>query len=205
MACQMRNAGHMRTTLLGLSLIIAATGCTASGTGSGSVNYSAQVTTPPLVYVDADVQVIEDYDEPVFYSANMYWRYDNGVWYSSRYHTRGWVRVETVPAPIRRIDRPTAYVHYRASAHTGPVVRDHRDPTPAPQPVVRDHRDEVRDDKREWKEEKREDKREMKEEKREDKAERKDDKRDAKEERKEDKRERKDDKRDKKDDKHDHK
>jgi hypothetical protein len=197
----------MRTTLLGLSLVAA---ITAGCTGSGSVRYSAEVTTPPLVYVSDDVQVIEDYDQPVFYSANMYWRYDNGVWFSSRYHTRGWVRVETVPVSIRRIDRPTAYVHYRASAHT-PVVRDHRDPMPAPEPVVRDHRDApppppptpapVVRDHRDEKEEKREEKREIKEEKREIKEEKRDVKeaeKRAKDERKEDKKQEKKEERDEK-------
>src|SRR5207244_1286987 len=42
------------------------------------------------VYVSPNVQVIEDYDYPVFFSDGMYWRNDGGVWYSSSYHDRGW-------------------------------------------------------------------------------------------------------------------
>ena len=92
---------------------------------SGSARYSASVTTPRLVYVSV-VQVIEDYDEPIFYSSNMYWRYDGGVWYQSRYHTSGWVRVTSPPAPILRIERPAMYVHYRGST---PPRRARRAPT----------------------------------------------------------------------------
>lgn len=114
-------------------------------TGSAQMQYSAEadVSPPPLVEVSPGVQVIADYDQPVFYSDNVYWRYDAGVWYRSPSHTTGWVRVEAVPPQIRRIDRPTAYVHYRADAHA--EVRDHREPVaapppPPPAPEVRDHR-----------------------------------------------------------------
>jgi hypothetical protein len=176
----------MRTTLLSSLLFVAlAGGCTTTGTGSAM--FTADVAPPPLVYVDADVQVIEDYDEPVFYSSNMYWRFDNGVWYRSRYHTRDWVRVEVVPAQIRRIDRPQAYVHFRGNGNARGGVKQ-------------EIREERREDKREIKEERKDDRQDAKEERREIKEERKDDRRDAKEERKEErheiKEERKDDRRD---------
>ena len=134
----------MRTSLVKACLFAAlASGCT----GSGQVTYSAGVSPPQLVEISPGVQVIVDYDEPVFYSDDFYWRYDAGVWYRSRYHTRGWTRVQAPPPRIRQIDRPTAYIHYRGGAQAGPVVRDHRDyqppppPPPAPAPVVREHRD----------------------------------------------------------------
>ncbi len=98
---------------------------------------TATVSTPELVYVSPGVQVIANYDEPVFYSDNYYWRYNSGIWYRSPYHTRGWVRTYDVPVAVRRIDRPTAYIRYRGPDRT--VVRDHRRPQPAP--VVRDNRD----------------------------------------------------------------
>ena len=113
----------MRIRLLSALLFasLAGAGCA----GSGQVHYGASVTTPDLVYVSPGVQVIADYDEPVFYSDNYYWRYDAGVWYRSPYHTRGWVRVYDVPTRIRQIDRPTAYIRYRSNNRT--VVRDNRD------------------------------------------------------------------------------
>jgi hypothetical protein len=137
-------------------LLVAGAGCVASG----SARYNASVTTPRLVYVSAGVQVIEDYDEPIFYSSNMYWRYDGGVWYQSRYHTSGWIRVTNPPAPILRIERPAMYVHYKGGAHA----------TAAGQARAEDKR-EMKEDKREMKEERREEKRE---EKREDKQEKQD-------------------------------
>jgi hypothetical protein len=68
---------------------------------------------PELAYVDDDVYVVADYPEPVFFSAGMYWRYDDGYWYRSRVHTGNWTRVQRVPTAIRRIDRPQTYVRYR--------------------------------------------------------------------------------------------
>lgn len=85
-----------------------ATGC--AGT------YGATVTDdgygPDLVYASPGVQVIADYDEPIFYSDGLYWRYYGGTWYRSPRYTSGWV-VAAPPPAIRRIDHPHAFVHYR--------------------------------------------------------------------------------------------
>jgi hypothetical protein len=133
----------------------------AGCTGTGSVQYAAtaDVYTPELVQIEPDIQVVADYDQPVFYSEGVYWRYDSGTWYRSPYYNRGWIRIATPPVRIRQIQRPEAYVHYRAhegdrrerearAYQPGPEVRDHRTnppPPPAPAPVttgpdVRDHR-----------------------------------------------------------------
>jgi hypothetical protein len=111
-------------------------------TGSGQVTYSGEVQTPQLVEVSPGVQVIADYDQPVFFSDQYYWRYDNGVWYRSREHTRGWARVEVVPPQIRTIDRPEIYVHYHGQAqatvehHDNVEVRDQRQEIPTPPPTT---------------------------------------------------------------------
>ena len=52
------------------------------------------------------VQVVADYDEPVFYSDNFYWRYDSGNWYRSPYYNRAWVSVSAPPVAVRQIQRP---------------------------------------------------------------------------------------------------
>ncbi|MDQ3340143.1 MAG: hypothetical protein M4D80_33720 [Myxococcota bacterium] len=174
----------MRNSIL-LCLVLAG-GCTASG----SARYSAEATTPRLVYVTDDVQVIEDYHEPVFFSASMYWRYDGGVWYQSRYHTRGWVRVSTPPPQIVRIDRPQAYIRFRGTAQAD-------GPSPAMQ---REMKEEKREQKEAAREERQEDKREMKEEKREMKEEKQEAKQEAKQEKQEAKQEAKEAKQDAKDD-----
>src|SRR5512135_3663426 len=93
--------------------------CVAACTGSGQaqVNYGAEATvaTPTLVEVEPGVQVVADYDQPVFFSEGVYWRYEGGVWYRSPYHNRAWVRVEAPPVAVRRIQRPEMYVHYHAN------------------------------------------------------------------------------------------
>jgi hypothetical protein len=131
-------------------------GCTATG----SARYSASATMPSMVYISPGVQVIEDYDEPVFYTSNVYWRFNGGIWYRSGTYTGGWVRVATPPATIVRIQRPSMYVHYRASARGGAQATA----TPAA----------AQQERREEKQERREEKQEAQQERREDKQERRD-------------------------------
>ncbi|MDQ3365132.1 MAG: hypothetical protein M3680_06865 [Myxococcota bacterium] len=140
-------------SLLLATLITTGLGACA-GSGHATYSGSATVTTPNLVYIEPEVQVIADYHEPVFYTDSYYWRYEGGTWYRSNNHVRGWVRVDvnTIPVRIRRIDRPAMYVRYRGEGRVrggGNVDhrdhRDHRDhqpppvvvqPTPQPQPPV---------------------------------------------------------------------
>jgi hypothetical protein len=141
------------------------TACTATG----SARYSASATMPTMVYIGPGVQVIEDYEEPVFYSSNVYWRFNGGVWYQSRTYTGGWVRVTSPPSAIVRIQRPSMYVHYRASARGG--AQANAQPAAAQQP-----RAEAQAERREEKQEAQQERREDKQERREDKQERREDK-----------------------------
>jgi len=116
-----------------------ASGCT------GEVGYTTGVAGggygPDLVYAAPGVQVIADYDEPIFFVDGFYWRNDGSSWYRSSYYTGGWAYAPP-PQAVLRIERPREYVHYRqqgyrARAQPTPVVRDHRDnrrfePAPAP-------------------------------------------------------------------------
>jgi hypothetical protein len=136
-------------------------GCLVSGT----VRTRAYVE-PELVYVSPGVQVVYDYDEPVFYSEGYYWRYYGGVWYRSGYHNHGWVRWRNVPYAVVHVDNPHGYVHYRGRAgarRERARVRDNR----------REERREIRQDRRE---ERREDRREKVQDKRERKQEKRHDK-----------------------------
>ncbi len=80
------------------------------------VGYSATVSSdgygPDLVYVAPGVQVIADFDEPIFYADGLYWRFYAGTWYRSSQYTGGWVYA-TPPPVVLRIERPHTYVHYR--------------------------------------------------------------------------------------------
>jgi hypothetical protein len=141
---------------------LAASGCYSEEAGVG-YSYGYAAPAPTLAYVAPGVEVIADYDYPVFYSDGFYWRYDGGLWYRSGYYDRGWVGVREVPYGIRGVQQPWTYSHYRVGAtynngrwqggrsvNTG-YARDHRSYNPgyrsAPVyrgpsrgPVVRDHR-----------------------------------------------------------------
>ena len=115
------------TTFAALSLL--ASGC--------AVGFGATVPNdgygPELVYAAPGIQVIADYDEPIFFVDSFYWRFYGGGWYRSPHHNGGWVSARP-PAAVMRIDRPQAYVHYRPQ---GWVSRRERG---GPQPVARDQR-----------------------------------------------------------------
>ena len=144
-----------------------ATGCytEADVGGGGAVAYGGG--GPALVEVSPGVQVIADYDYPVFYSGGLYWRQTGGVWYSSNVYSGGWAVNYNVPYGVRGIREPGMYAHYRAGGgggyrggyagrpsptyrggyNGGAEVRDHRTyaaparaAAPARGPVVRDHR-----------------------------------------------------------------
>lgn len=133
----------MRGTILSAVLLATALGgCYASGDVGYQATYSGggevYASTPDLVTVSPGVQVVADYDEPVFYSDGFYWRfYDNG-WYRSNNYATGWYYYERPPVAVLRIDRPTAYVHYRPSGYVArnraryrPVETISRDRRPA--------------------------------------------------------------------------
>ena len=118
-----------KLALLGSLALGLGTGCAVRT--RGAVAYTDPA--PSLVYVSPGVSVIADYDYPVFYSDNYYWRYDGGLWYRSSSYRGGWVSSVNVPVSVRRIDRPQAYIRYKGTVtRRGPVVRDHRYRTPPP-------------------------------------------------------------------------
>lgn len=117
--------------------------------GGGAVVYGGG---PALVEVSPGVQVIADYDEPIFFSDGLYWRSYGGVWYSSRVYNGGWAVNYNAPYAVRGISNPGMYAHYRGGTTVyggrpaynggyrggynggyrggynggGPAVRDHR-------------------------------------------------------------------------------
>src|SRR5438094_7706534 len=132
------------------TLLFAVAASAAACAGETDVRYSGTVAvqSPELVTVDNGVQVLADADEPVFYTDNYYWLFRDGGWYRSPDYRQGWARVqvELVPQPLKRIDRPQAYVHYRRHereravttqrenvAPRAPEQRDLREPTREPQ------------------------------------------------------------------------
>jgi hypothetical protein len=132
----------MRLVIL-ISVVLA--GCYASGYDVGySTGYGYG---PSLVSIEPGVSVVADYDYPVFYANSYYWRFDNGRWYRSSNYRGGWRVWSDVPVAVRRIDRPSRYIHYRSpNRFARPEVREHRtgrEPgwnARRPAPIIRDHR-----------------------------------------------------------------
>lgn len=118
----------LMTLALGSSALVA--GCVGDGTAGYAV--SASYSQPDLAYVSPGVYVVADYNEPVFYTDNTYWRYQDGNWYRSSYYDRGFVYFQRPPRSLLTIDRPYAYVRYRpqqryhVQREGGVRVRDHR-------------------------------------------------------------------------------
>ena len=108
-----------RLLLLGI-LIVVGGGCYSEEPAVGvSYGYGYGYAAPEMDYVAPGVQVISDYDYPVFYSDGFYWRWDGGVWYRSGFYNRGWAVAYNVPIGVRGISRPEAYVHFHGGAYGG--------------------------------------------------------------------------------------
>lgn len=111
------------------------TGCYATTSGYSpayvgpSVAVTATTVGPDLVYVSPGVQVIADYDEPVFYADGFYWRETGGIWYRSHYHTHGWSSYHA-PRSIVSIRDRHSYRRYRPAGYT-PRYRNNNGYRPA--------------------------------------------------------------------------
>lgn len=121
---------HHFTILSAVAAAAVVAGC--YGTVGHSASTSSDGYGPDLVYAAPGVQVIVDYDEPIFFADNLYWRFDGVRWYRSGSYTGGWVYA-TPPAAVLRIDQPRKYVHYRPQGWVDrrshaqrPIARDHR-------------------------------------------------------------------------------
>jgi hypothetical protein len=149
----------MRGTIFGGLLFAAAAtlgGCYASGDVGYRATYAspgysgdAYAASPDLVTVSPGVQVVADYDEPVFYTDGFYWRYYNNGWYRSNNYAAGWSYYDRPPAAVLRIDRPYAYAHYRPAGYVArgnrrayrpaePINRGTRSTVYRPEPVARE-------------------------------------------------------------------
>lgn len=134
-----------RLAVLFVTAVAAVAGaCTGTVHSRGALVATSDYYEPDLVYISPGVSVIADYDEPVFYSDNFYWRYYGGSWYRSPYYNRGWVHYSRPPLSISRIDRPYSYRNYRPHGYTvrrGVDRRPTRIDRDRDRSVIRDHRD----------------------------------------------------------------
>lgn len=72
------------------------------------------VAPPPLVVVQPGVQVVEDFDDEVYFVDGVYWVRRGPRWYRSRDHRGGWAVVDGpgVPPTLVRLP-PGRYRHYK--------------------------------------------------------------------------------------------
>ena len=71
---------------------------------------------PSLVLVEPGVQVVQDYDEEVFYVDNFYWHRRGDYWYRTNTHNGQWVQVEPRFVPQRlSFYEPGHFRHWRGS------------------------------------------------------------------------------------------
>jgi hypothetical protein len=109
-------------------------GCAGTATYGGSATVGYASPDVDMAYVSPGVQVIADYDEPIFYTNGYYWRYYGDTWYRSNSWTGGWA-YSRPPSALLRINRPHAYVHYRPRGYVA-----HRPARVIRREVIRDHR-----------------------------------------------------------------
>jgi hypothetical protein len=83
------------------------------------------VASSELVVVNPDVKTLADAAEPMFHVQGSYWLFHDGGWYRSASIHGSWEAVANPPVPVRQIDQPYAFTHYR---------KDH----PADQTAVRE-------------------------------------------------------------------
>jgi hypothetical protein len=69
---------------------------------------------PPLVVVQPGIQVVENWDEEVFFTGGFYWVHRDAYWYRAPSPGATWVYVEPrhVPPGLVKIP-PGHYKHYR--------------------------------------------------------------------------------------------
>ena len=83
----------------------------SAGTVVVSIGWQAP---PPLIIVSPGVQVVEDYDEEVFFIDGYYWVERDGGWYRTRTHSGTWIFVEHGHvAPFLVKHNRGQYKHYK--------------------------------------------------------------------------------------------
>ncbi len=75
---------------------------------------------PPLVVIEPGIQVVEDYDDEVFFVDNFYWYRRGPHWYRTPTHNGTWVVVDQHHVPGKLVKfRPGQYRKFRGHGHGG--------------------------------------------------------------------------------------
>ncbi|HET9620174.1 MAG TPA: hypothetical protein VFP84_02320 [Kofleriaceae bacterium] len=99
------------------SALLTAVGCYSDEPSPQYAGQPEEDDNGDLVEVSPGVEVVADYDEPVFFADNAYWSYRGGIWYTSGWYRGGWVRAGRVPDRVVHIDHPEGFRHYRPAGY----------------------------------------------------------------------------------------
>jgi len=103
----------MRQTLLAIAIAVSffPAASAAQVRATAGIQIDLPVVLPPLVVVTPGVQVVQDFDEEVFFTGGHYWVRRDGGWYRSPNHRGRWVLVPPPAAPARLVKLPPG--HYK--------------------------------------------------------------------------------------------
>ncbi len=94
----MKIAHPIRKLVLALALSAVATPAHAGAQVSIQLNLPAVL--PPLVVVQPGVQVVQDYDEEIFFTGGFYWVRRDGYWYRAVDPRARWYYVSPAAVPV---------------------------------------------------------------------------------------------------------
>lgn len=104
-------------------LVLGASLAVASAASAGEVSVQIGIPAPsirfeappPLVVVEPGIQVVQDYDDEVFYVDGWYWHRRGGYWFRTNDWHGGWVVVDAPLVPRLLVRQPVGHWrHYHA-------------------------------------------------------------------------------------------
>jgi hypothetical protein len=115
---------------------------------------------PRLVLVEPGVQVVDNYDEEVYFVDGFYWHHNGPNWYRTNAYTGGWVQVEPRIVPPRiAVYEPGRFRRWHGSDEQRRELRVWHEGRERREERIED-RHERREDRRDVREERRDDRRE---------------------------------------------
>jgi hypothetical protein len=110
----------MKKLLVTLPLALAVAALVAAALplrAAAAVNVDVHIglpVAPPLVVVSPGVQVVEDFDEEVFFTSGYYWVRRDGGWYRARRPRAAFAYVQPRVVPVALVRMPPGrYVRYK--------------------------------------------------------------------------------------------
>ncbi len=133
----------------------------------GQVSMQFQIglpVAPPLVVVQPGIQVVENYDEEVFYTGGWYWVRRDGHWFRARRPNVAFAYVEPRHVPPGLVRIPPGHYRHWTKEQAKAERRHWKDHDKAERREWKQHE---KAERREWKEHEKAERREMKAEQRE--------------------------------------